>query len=462
METIMIQKRRNFVIALLLAGFAITAMAEDGVTDNTILIGQTIGVTGPVSDITKGMIDGAGAYLTHVNQHGGINGRKIVMRIRDDKFDPKTAAANAGKLIEEDHVFAMFQSYGTPHTVAMFPTLTAHGTPLVAPAPGNGVLYAPFKRLVFNVRAKFDDEITKGVQQFATVGINSIGMMVIDDSLGLEALDSFNQAMAARKLTPQAIVKYTRVKPDINGAVATLAKNAPKAVIIVGPPQHTVPLIKAIRASGSNIQVMILSNNSSEALAKDLGPAGVGVLVSQVTPPPHLISSGLGKEFRDIVKAAGVNPSYAAMEGYVSAKVLVEGLRRAGRNLTRDSFIRGMESINKTDLGGIMINYSPTDHIGSDYVDLTMINKEGRFIRCCGLRRALGAGSVKRLEQNRQQACCARRRQCAPPGPLRRSAAADPGNSAQTHQQKPFAPLLRQLPDRLPAEIPDCPLPRAL
>src|SRR3569832_1941359 len=94
----MIQKRRNFVIALLLAGFAITAMAEDGVTDNTILIGQTIGVTGPVSDITKGMINSTGTYLTHVNQHGGINDHKIVIRIRDDKFDPKTAAANAGKL----------------------------------------------------------------------------------------------------------------------------------------------------------------------------------------------------------------------------------------------------------------------------------------------------------------------------------------------------------------------------
>src|SRR3569832_1885367 len=255
METIMIQKRRNFVIALLLAGFAITAMAEDGVTDDTILIGQTIGVTGPVSDITKGMIDGAGAYLTHVNQHGGINGRKIVMRIRAAKFDPKTAAANAGKLIEEDHVFAMFQSYGTPHTVAMFPTLTAHGTPLVAPAPGNGVLYAPFKRLVFNVRAKFDDEITKGVQQFATVGINSIGMMVIDDSLGLEALASFNQAMAARKLAPQAIVKSTPPNPDLTRARPAAARRPPAPGGSPGPPPQPPPPSKATRAAGGNSQV---------------------------------------------------------------------------------------------------------------------------------------------------------------------------------------------------------------
>jgi len=377
----MIQYWRSFVAALLLTGIAVSAAAEEGVTDNSILIGQSIGLTGPVADITKGMTDGAQAYINYVNHQGGVNGRKITLRIRDDKFDPKAAGANADKLIKEDHVFALFQSYGTPHTVAMFPVMTASGTPLIAPAPGNGLLYSPFKRLVFNVRARFEDEVVKGVQQFTTVGITSIGMMVIDDALGVEVLDSFNQAMSARKLTPQVIVKYARVKPDIKGAVAALTKSSPKAVIVVGPPQHTVPLIKAIRASGSNIQVMILSNNSSETLAKELGPAGVGVLVSQVTPPPHLISSGLGKEFRDIVKAAGVNPSYAAMEGYVSAKVLVEGLRRAGRNLTRDSFIRGMESINKTDIGGIMISYSPTDHIGSDYVDLTMINKEGRFIR---------------------------------------------------------------------------------
>lgn len=377
----MIPYWRTFFAALLLAGTAVSAAAEQGVTDNSILIGQSIGVTGPVAGITKGMIDGARAYINHVNQQGGVNGRKISIRILDDKFDPKTAAANADKLIKEEHVFALFQSYGTPHTVAMFPILTAHGTPLIAPAPGNGVLYSPFRRLVFNVRARFEDEVAKGVQQFTTVGVTSIGMMVIDDELGTEVLDGFNQAMAARKLKPQVIVKYARVKPDINGAAAALTKNPPKAVIIVGPPQHTVPMIKAIRAAGSNVQIMILSNNSSEALAKNLGPAGVGVLVSQVTPPPHLISSELGREFRDIAKEADVNPSYAAMEGYVSAKVLVEGLRRAGRNLTRDSFIRGMESIHKTDIGGIMIDYSPTDHIGSDYVDLTMINKEGRFIR---------------------------------------------------------------------------------
>lgn len=377
----MVQPWHKFIVALLFASGAAAGMAEEGVTDNTIVIGQTIAVTGPVSGITKGMIDGANAYINDVNQRGGIHGRKIVMKIRDDKFDPKTAAANAEKLIKEDRVFALFQSYGTPHTVGIFPLINANGVPLIAPAPGGSPLYKPFNRLVFTVRAKFQDEVAKGVHQFATVGVTSIGILLIDDALGIDVLETFNQSMAERNLKPAVIAKFDRFKPDVKSAVATLNQANPQALILIGPPQHTGTFIKAIRAAGNKMQIMILSNNSSETLAKDLGPAGVGVIVSQIMPPPHLISTELGKEFRNLAKAAGVTPSYAAMEGFVSAKVMVEGLRRAGRNLTRESLIRGLESMNKVDLGGIMMTYSANDHIGSDFVDLSMINKDGMFIR---------------------------------------------------------------------------------
>lgn len=368
-------------VALLLANTTMPASAEEGVTDNTILIGQSTGVTGPIAEICKDLIDGANAYIDDVNKRGGVHGRKIVMRIRDDKLDAKTTGINAEKFIKEDHVFALFQSRATPHTEAMLPIMAANGVPLVGPSTGAAIFHTPVNHLLFNVRAKYQDEVRKGVEQFATVGVTGIGLLYVDDTFGYDALEGFNKVMAERKIVPYIVAKYDRVKPNLDELVAALTKANPKALIIVGPPQHTPALIKAIRATGSQMQIMLLSNHSSRTLAADLGPTGIGVIVSQITPPPHLISSALGQEFKALTKGTDVAPSYAAMEGFVSAKVLVEGLQRAGRNLTREGFIRGLESMHKFDLGGVMVTYGPDDHTGSEFVELTMIDKQGRFIR---------------------------------------------------------------------------------
>jgi branched-chain amino acid transport system substrate-binding protein len=140
-------------------------------------------------------------------------------------------------------------------------------------------------------------------------------------------------------------------------------------------------VIKAIREQGGYMQIMTMSNNSSDAFVKNLGPAGAGVIVTQITPAPDLMTTRLGQEFKLAAKASGTTVSYTAMEGYVNAKVLVEGLRRAGRNLTRDGFIRALESMQRVDLGGILITYSENDHTGSDFIELTMIGKDGRWVR---------------------------------------------------------------------------------
>ena len=129
------------------------------------------------------------------------------------------------------------------------------------------------------------------------------------------------------------------------------------------------------------MQIMTLSNNSSQAFVKSLGKDAYGVVVSQISPAPDLVTTRLGQEFMEDAKATGSTVSYAAMEGFMSAKVLVEGLRRAGRHLTREGFIKALESINRWDLGGVMISYSPTDHTGSEFVEMTMIGKGGRFVR---------------------------------------------------------------------------------
>lgn len=368
-------------IALILSGSGFSAQAEEGVTDDTIVIGQTIGITGTIAGPVKEMNEGAHAYFAAVNRHGGVHGRKIELRTLDDKFDPALAAVNAQTLVKKDHVFALFQSRGTPHTEAILPILAADHVPLIAPSTGATIFHAPVNRLTFNVRAKYQDEVAKAVEHFTTIGIKSIGLLHVDDSFGHDGLEGFSRAMAARQLKPAIVATFARVKPDYAATADNIIRANPSALIIVSSARNTVEVIKAIRAQGSHIQIMTLSNNSSQSFVQELGPAGTGVIVSQITPAPHLVTTPLGQEFKVAAKASGATVSYAAMEGYVNAKVLIEGLRRAGRNLTRDGLVRALESMQHVDLGGVLITYGENDHTGSEFVELTMIGKNGHFVR---------------------------------------------------------------------------------
>lgn len=372
---------QRMLAALFLFSTMFSASAEDGVTDSAVLIGQTVGITGTVAAPVKEMNEGANAYFAEINKRGGVHGRKIEMRMLDDKFDPALTLANAETLIKKERVFALFQGRGTPHTQGILPLLQENNVPLVAPSTGAAVFHQPVHRLLFNIRAKYQDEVAKAVEHFTTVGITAISILHVDDAFGTDGLEGFMKAMNARKLTPVAVTKFARVKPDVEATAAEVIKAKPAALIIVSSAKNTVDVIKAIRAQGGQVQIMTMSNNSSSAFVKDLGPAGFGVIVSQITPTPHLLSTKLGQEFGVAAKAHNVTVSYAAMEGFMNAKVLVEGLRRAGPKLTRDGFVRAMESMQRVDFGGLMVTYGPDDHTGSEFVELTMIGKDGKFVR---------------------------------------------------------------------------------
>lgn len=375
--------RRSLIVVLILAGLGRMAWAEEGVSDNLILIGQTIGLTGTAAGTVKEMNQGAAAYVAGINRQGGVNGRKIELRILDDQYLPEKAAANAKTLIEKDQVFALFQSRGTPQTIAILPQLAAHKVPLIAPSTGAEALHTPVNRLVFNVRAKYQDEVVKAIEHFNTFGLKNIGLLTYekDDALGLDGLNGFNKGMAEFGLKPAIIEIFPRLKPNIGEVAKKLVNAKLDALVIVSSGTNTVDVIKAIRANGGHMQIMTLSNNSSKEFIKDLGSDAAGMIVSQITPPPNSETTGLGREFAAAAKMNGTTVSYAAMEGFLSAKVLVEGLRRAGRNLTREGFVRALESMQRVDMGGVSLSYSDKDHTGSNYVELTLVGRDGRYVR---------------------------------------------------------------------------------
>lgn len=355
--------------------------ADDGVTENRILIGQTIGLTGQIAGSVKELNEGAHAYISAVNRRGGVHGRTIEIISLDDRFDPELAGVNARRLISEKGVFALFQNRGTPHTEAILPLLHQHKIPLVAPSTGATILHQPINPYLFNVRTRYRTEVIKAIEQFKTVGITRIALLYVDDSFGADCLAGFDEGMKTFNLMPAGVVKFDRVKPDIGGIAGSVMATSAQTVIIVASAQTAAAIIQNLRDKGSAIQIMTLSNNSSEAFIKSLGNHAPGVIVSQITPPADLLTTKLGQDYRAAARSTGATMSYAAMEGYIAAKVLVEGLERAGRNLTRVGLIEALESIKNHDLGGLALSYGPSDHTGSEYVELSIIGKNSKFRR---------------------------------------------------------------------------------
>jgi branched-chain amino acid transport system substrate-binding protein len=347
-----------------------------------ILIGQTAGFSGPVAAGVKETTDGAKLYLDLVNSKGGVNGQKIELLSLDDKFEPKLAAENAKKLIEQQNVVALFLNRGTPHTEAIIPLLDQHGVPLIAPSTGAMALHSPVKKHVFNVRATYQREAEKAIAHLASIGITRIALIHVDDSFGADGLTGARKGLDTAKLTPVVLEKFDRAKPDFSAIGPKVAKADAQAVMLIASGGAAVEGVKALRAAGSTAQVVTLSNNASGGFVKSLGDNARGVIVTQVFPNERAISFPMVKEAQDLARAKGLNEvSPAMLEGFAAAKVLVEALRRAGPKPSRDRIMVALDGMRKFDLGGLEISFAPDDHTGLDFADLSIIGSDGKFRR---------------------------------------------------------------------------------
>jgi ABC-type branched-subunit amino acid transport system substrate-binding protein len=347
-----------------------------------LLIGQTAGVTGAVAATVNEAIQGAHLYIDHVNARGGVAGEKISLITLDDQFDVKLAAENARVLIEEKKVLALFLNRGTPHTEAIMPLLVKNDIALVGPSTGAMVLHHPVKRQIFNVRSSYQREAKRAVEHLVTVGITRIAVVHVDDTFGQDALAGTLDGLKATHTEALGVLKFDRAKPDFGSMIAELTKLDPQAIVWIGSGTAVTDGIKALRATGGNAQVITLSNNASSGFIKNLGAASRGVMVTQVLPYERGSTHAFLMEARELAnKQKGLELSPAMLEGYISAKVLVEALRIASPKPTRTKIIDALNSMRKFDVGGLEVSYSPTDHTGLDYVDLSIIGSDGRFKR---------------------------------------------------------------------------------
>ena len=219
------------------------------------------------------------------------------------------------------------------------------------------------------------------VHYFDTLGLRRLALVNVNDTFGKDTEIGFNNATKKLAADAHNIFTVDRLKPDIAKATADVGKFAPQAVILACPGTTARAMIEALNKQGTVTQIAALSNNAGLAFAKSLGALGRGVVISQVMPSPVRSTSLLGRELASSAKSAGIAPSYAMMEGYAAARVLVEGLKRAGKSPTRASFISGLESAGTIDLGGLDVRYGPNLRKGSNYVELTVIGPNGTFVK---------------------------------------------------------------------------------
>ena len=375
-------RRRLLAGALALPLLGVGAAAR-AAADTPVRIGQSIALTGPLGDLGSAMHQGAQAAFAGVNARGGVNGRRIELTTLDDGYDVARSVTNVNQLLAMPDCLALFNCMGTPMIDAMLPKVIESGIPFFAPFTGAQLSRTKTARNVFNIRASYADEAEKLVQHLSTIGIQRIGIVYQNNSFGKEVFDSARQSMSRLKLPEAAAVTVENNASDAGAAAAKLAEANPEAVVIGLAGKPTLEFVKAFRALRRGVTLYALSVMGTPATVKALGADATGMAISQVVPLPSNVVTPVVRDFQAAWKASGATaePSHLALEGYINARVFAEALQRAGRNPTRAAFIDATWNLKKWDLGGFEINATTPDRNASRFVELTLVGRDGRFIR---------------------------------------------------------------------------------
>jgi ABC-type branched-subunit amino acid transport system substrate-binding protein len=360
------------------AALALPALAQN----NRIVLGQSAAFSGPAAQLGIQMNMGAKIYFNALNAAGGVNGSTIELRTLDDGYEPDRCKANTEKFIRDD-VFGLFGYVGTPTCLAALPLVVDAKVPFFGPFTGAEALRDPFHKTVFHLRASYYDETALIVKQLTSLGLKKIAVFYQNDAYGKAGLEGVTRALKSQDLAPVALGTVERNTVNVAQAVKDITAKLPDAVVQISAYKSCAAFIREARKAGYGGTFFNVSFVGTQALADELGKEGRGIMVSQVMPFPFSTTTGISREYLDAVAKAGgdAQPNYSSMEGYLAAKVLTEGFRRAGRNPTRESLVSGLETIQNVSFGGFSVEFGPRDHVASRFVDLSMLTEDGKVRR---------------------------------------------------------------------------------
>lgn len=374
----------GFLLAAALTGPANGDEKVPGVTPNKILIGSCTALEGPASYLGMQTVLGALTYFHIVNDQGGVHGRTIELHMFDDGYDPDKTAFCFGRLMKQG-VFATGFYVGTSTAVKYLPMAEQQKVPIVGMFTGAPFLSEPPKHYVINIRATYDDETREQIDSlWQARGIHRIGVIYQDDVFGKAVLDGVQRALEKHHASPAGLGTFPRNTLDVTEGMKAVREAKPEAVILAGPYAPVAAILKKAHADGWSPLFLAVSFVGTEGLVRAAGKDADGTVITQVVPPYDRTELPTIKLYRDALEKymSGTEPSFVSLEGFVDAMVIVEGLKRAGKDLTREKFIAALESIHKQDLGlgpKFLLDYSPKDHKGFNTVYATVI-RNGRAV----------------------------------------------------------------------------------
>ena len=370
-------RRRRLLQASVLAALPLPTWTR--AQPQSLRIGQTAALTGPLAFPFVEMNKGIAAAFQQVNSQGGIDGRRLELISLDDGGAPAKAADNARQLIEKEQVLTLFACGGTTSVIGALQVLVPAQVPLIAPATGSDAL-RPFNPLVFHTRASYAQELNKIARQLSSTGFTKCAVAYFDNPFGKAALAAFEAAARTYNNTDWKAFLVTETAEGVAKGIEEIVAYQPTALMSLAIGGLGIPFYKGLR---KRVQTPAFSISflGSRPLLAALGDAAVGITVAQVVPSPHAVAMPLVHAYQEALKKEGsTEPGYSSLEGYVNARILIEALRRSGRNATRDKLTEAMHSMRPYDLGGFEVRYGPNDHSGTDFVELTYFNGE-RFRR---------------------------------------------------------------------------------
>ncbi len=368
------------IAAAAAAPFVGSARAADGVSDKEVLLGQSAILSGVLGAPIRALLSGAQAAFDAVNAGGGIQGRQIRLLSLDDELAPPKAVANYRKLLLNDRVFAMFACVGSGTTAAASEVLRATDAVAVGGFAVADSAREKAGESAFFVRATTRREAEALVRQLTTIGIDRIAMAHLANPGGLEALKLLEGALAAFQLKPVASAGVEGDGSNLGNASRTLVSANPQAVIMYLAGRLPADLMTAMRAAGSQPGFYGMSIVSGEVAAKVLGEKARGLAIAQVTPFPWRATTPDVQLYQRAVEQAKAGINYYTMEGWIDAQVVIEALRRCGKDLTRDRFRAALKGM-KSRISGLDIDFTGSSNTGSRFVELVQVRADGTFLR---------------------------------------------------------------------------------
>lgn len=362
----------RYLISMLLF-LAATAGASE------IVIGQSAPLTGGNADLGKDIRNGALAYFKKVNDAGGVHGSKIKLITLDDKNETKLSGENTRKLVDEDNVVALFGYASSTLSIPAMPLVATKRVPFFAPFTGAETIRKQ-NDFVYTVRATYADEIEKIVNFWGNLGSTRITVLHYDDAVGKQNFETV--ARSLDKFGKKSVsVSIKRNVDMVDRSIKEIIASDPQIVVVTTLYAPLAQMVKMLKAANKQYMVSSLSSADASHIAKALGPDAAGISVALTVPTPKQQDIPVVKECVGAWAALGQSEamSVTALESCIAAKVLVEGMKKAGKAISRESLHNALAGLSRVDTGGFVVEFKPGFHHGGTYVEIAVIRRNGEL-----------------------------------------------------------------------------------